>query len=864
MEQRRLKLLLPLALAVIAVSCARERLTPDEAGDGFVLKFQCKSLLSTKSGDDDPYNENYLNTIDYFLYPAGGTASNAVWHERITITPAGCENEYTAVIALTDYFVLNTLFPGTNKECYVYAIANYPGYIGGSEHGLVGTSVPQLESLVASFHSTEGIIDNIQEDFVMSTNGAVKIDLISRKKVLAAQGEIPLWRVASKITVSIQVADSVMVPVVKTVNGVSDSIKAIWVPDTANMSIYLVNGARTARVNGDTIPDFFRYSNDPPIVFEYEDESLYERANYYTWDMNIDGEDTTYVKTQKAGVFHPLKELPAFYTYPVKWKYGDEEEPYLKLQISWTRKEGVSTGGSPYGSISRTYYYKVYAPGRELSSGDGAEFVRNTWYKVMLNVGILGSETDGANIIIRDATYYVCDWQERVTGSTQGGEGETPDTLDTDKPAEIKGARYLSVTHLNHTLYNVDSLKVLFNTSDDCEFQVDSAYYFDYSGSTVVRRDIPQANYSVNIEYVQENSYLVLRHALNNDISGSDFDISAFYFKITLKHIGDITGKYSRIIRIVQLPAIQITPEANTGNDNNQGYAFVNGSRGNTYGQTYWTSTSTQSSWNYYLGTPPSGTSGSTNSNVNMFIIETSVFPHDSEFMLGDPRTTYVDNMNDYQSWPSSSTAEQRVADAVWSRSASSVKDGQRQLRYYHPSDMSHSADNIIAPKFRIASSYGSTYPTRYVDAFRRCASYQEDGYPAGRWRVPTVAEIKYIAKLNTEGKIQRLLGGSTIKVNNQTMTSTWQASKSNSNCYTYYWCNSGYMIVYDGENTNWRDENGGKIPDPELGTNKTALSDRTISDYYVRCVYDDWFWENSDYPKVESKTTFTWGDIDY
>ena len=27
----------------------------------------------------------------------------------------------------------------------------------------------------------------------------------------------------------------------------------------------------------------------------------------------------------------------------------------------------------------------------------------------------------------------------------------------------------------------------------------------------------------------------------------------------------------------------------------------------------------------------------------------------------------------------------------------------------------------------------------------RRCASYQEDGYPAGRWRLPTKAEFQFI-----------------------------------------------------------------------------------------------------------------------
>ena len=150
-----------------------------------------------------------------------------------------------------------------------------------------------------------------------------------------------------------------------------------------------------------------------------------------------------------------------------------------------------------------------------------------------------------------------------------------------------------------------------------------------------------------------------------------------------------------------------------------------------------------------------------------------------------------------------------------------------------------------------------------YANAFRRCASYQEYGYPAGRWRLPTVAEVLYIAKLNADGKIERLLGGETIKNGNTTYSETWQASKTTSYCYTEYWCNSGYMIVYDGKDSNWVTANGGKLPSPEQGTSSYSTSDTK----YVRCVYDDWYWDEmtlngTDVSQVTPKTTFKWGDM--
>ena len=95
-----------------------------------------------------------------------------------------------------------------------------------------------------------------------------------------------------------------------------------------------------------------------------------------------------------------------------------------------------------------------------------------------------------------------------------------------------------------------------------------------------------------------------------------------------------------------------------------------------------------------------------------------------------------------------------------------------------------------------------------------RCASYQEDGYPAGRWRLPTAAELKFVGKLCAERKIPTLF------------------TDGNS-----YWCASGGFTF-----------------DIDDGTFNEANSAN-----YVRCVYDDWYWGGD---RVESAvTTFTWGD---
>jgi hypothetical protein len=261
---------------------------------------------------------------------------------------------------------------------------------------------------------------------------------------------------------------------------------------------------------------------------------------------------------------------------------------------------------------------------------------------------------------------------------------------------------------------------------------------------------------------------------------------------------------------------------------NDYGCAFVNSAQG-TGSRATWTNTSSDT---YYIGSAPAGISGASNKNTNMYIIETSVLPKEgnlSDYVLGDPRAANVFNLNGAKT-----SFTENSTEASWSVTAKQWSGNDRKLLYYYPVGRDASYNTFIAPRIRIASSFGATQPMTYFDAFRRCASYQEDGYPAGRWRVPTKAEIEYIARLNSDGKIPLLLG-----------------SDSGS---TPYWCNSGYMTVEKG-----------KTPSYTQSTTNTNRYGQTVSTY-VRCVYDDWYWGESDRVRlsdasVSSLNTFTWGD---
>lgn len=236
-----------------------------------------------------------------------------------------------------------------------------------------------------------------------------------------------------------------------------------------------------------------------------------------------------------------------------------------------------------------------------------------------------------------------------------------------------------------------------------------------------------------------------------------------------------------------------------TGGTNKGGYVYVNettGSGGN------------------YGGTGDVQSSGN-NSNPYMYTIEVSVLPAGSDYILGDPRIKYTFGTDiDAQT----SFAQAPDIDGT----------GDRRLTNYYGTIKDATAENMIAPKFRISSAHGRIPMNlvTYTNVFNRAASYQEDGYPAGRWRVPTKAEVSFVYKLYLDELIPPLFYSG-----------------------TQYWCANGYI-----EPTN------------DKVDHKTEFTNNET--HPVRCVYDDWYWEHSNYYRMASLgdhpnkyNQFTWGD---
>ncbi len=826
------------AAALLTVSCEKETgrfvsVTPPQ--DGIVLKLafgddtKAESLREGEAARNEILIQN--SQVDIFFFR---DSSDAAPVRKFKLN-ATVQDTYVSIP--TTFGEVKEIFGGQDqgKKCYVYVVANfdgnYPSKLNASQFSEVTLGDLRALDLDTAHWSTGN-----QDYFVMT--GGTQLTLRNALGSTPATGTIKIRRIAAKVTFALTVASS-------TADGSTN-----WTPITNAMSVYMVYSMRKAKLGAEPISvpvDEIKAvsaqndaSTDDKYLYEYSPYPLVQTDEIIQHDRGG--------VIENDHVFVPENNDP-FYSYPVTWDAGVVTEPYLKLIIPWNN-----------GTRTKQYYYKIPFAISQLE--------RNNWYKIYIDVQILGSEEPVPPMI--EVHYCVCDW----SGSEDTSEQQQGDV--TVIPAQIIAARYLSVPTTEYVLYNEDEIRIPITSSHDVEvvgFSVSSnaykdshmvdanyvgrtpriynpfttcngsstitAVHPDYSQTTVSAQTTtftfgndPSGTYGWSIK-ADGRDAIIVHHTLNRDLSGLAYDVAPYTVRFRVRHISSQNDYYSDVT-VEQRPSIIIKPETNGGGT--YGNAFVNGSQnaGNNYttsggwwSTTYsdpidgsWTSgqNAMEGRWTYFLGSSPSGVSNSSNQNLSMYVIETSVLPNTGNigrYMLGDPRSLEVDNING-------------TAEAAWSNHVLTLKDwdgNTRGLTYYYPSGRDTTFNKMIAPKIRIASSHGSTVPMLFENAHRRCASYQEDGYPAGRWRLPTMAEIEYIAQLNSNGKIPLLLGSD--------------------DGTTDYWCNSGYVTVQ-------------KNRTPVYTNNTTSSTAR-----YVRCVYDDWYWGISSHSRLPEnrRGTFVWGD---
>ncbi len=537
-------------------------------------------------------------------------------------------------------------------------------------------------------------------------------------------------------------------------------VTEIWTPLTegSNIRVYLCNGTTEALVGG-----------------------IDTNHSYFDYFPNIDN-TTIPGKTDFSTAFSSA----SFYTYPESWTYGSAAEPYLKLIVPW--KLSRTTSGIVQES-QKEFYYKVMLPTNAFES--------NNWYHLVLDVTQLGGDVDDEAVNV-PCGYQVLDWRtgNNITSTMSPGyylDVNVPDPLD------IK--------------FYGNTLDIPYFASGAVAIRSKTLEYKNYSTGATVTEDN-----TTTVAKSADGDYIHIDHPLKYDFTTDEYDVSPYTFTIVLQLANDNIGQYDKTLKVTQYPPLYITNTDTVNDDNSKPNVYVNGRAATTTRINVWdnsgqstTASNISSTYQpHYLGSAQVNATAvgipvdltANNQNPNIYSVTTTILKftplaNGAEFstVLGDPRGPATDEYS----------------------SVLNGGDTGDPLTGYRPA--AENTQNVISPKFISASSYGKTLPVTYEGAKKRCAAYQEYGYPAGRWRLPTEAEILFLQKLNTDNKIPSLFNPSTTNG---------------------YWAAGALLYVKDGSNNDiFVDLSGVTANTNSIGY--TVGSNTYTS--YVRCVYDTWYW---------------------
>lgn len=765
------------ALAIFCfavVSCTNEVPVPDYGEDHIVLNV-FNSPMTMAEGDTD--YERELHRLDCFFYVKDKTNEPCVYYHKAEVNDLGGA---TIPFYVND-LVLKEIFP-SGSLCDVFVIANIPGN-PTFEAKTEETTMEALGEYVLDM--TAGEYDGIGKPFVMTGSARVQ-----KGKNSSATADIKLFRVASKVTMTVKVPKSIEVG--------SDDNKVTMLP------VFEDNDGNVPLMTS------FRYGTSKGYLSGVYPE---EPDSYIMTDK------VPYTLSKTTDTHYVFKCNVPFYTYSREWAKGSGHAAYVTFEMPWGKDEDNNDEADEY----KTYYYQILVNGKE------RKFEPNKCYDMIVTVGVLGSTVESLPKELAELSYYVLDWTTETSNGEHG-------SGDREEDVEIEKYNYLEVPQTYIEMDNVSEVAIRYNASHKIGVKFaeskdrwvvgltegtttkETAFYIENGSATPTVAKITDIVLKDN--FVDDNKgWLTFNYTLSDAVYSPAYVFITIWLDVDGDGVHDSDEKLTQDVKIVIYPAIYIL------GDNSATYSiFVNGNyNSNRSGNGNVSSlTIAGQAVGKAAGTLPNEYPNST----YMHIITISAFNANNTFVyngtntkyiIGDPRvrTSYKLDV------PDQNNTTPQTAATGWIK-ATDVNGKERNLQYYYPTSTDY---QVIAPKFRISSMLGGYSSSSPTGAARRCASYQEHGFPAGRWRLPTTAEILYIVELQRLGKIE------TLFYDNKTYLSATD------------------RIAVDGNN-NYKLTTG-------LGNSNAS----------VRCVYDDWYWgsereaiKNSSYNNY-GDYQFTWGD---
>ena len=535
------------------------------------------------------------------------------------------------------------------------------------------------------------------------------------------------------------------------------------------------------------------------------------------------------------------------FTYPQTWNANENGEPYFKVQMTWSSNY---RGTAPV-------YYKIRVP--KAASDGTCTLNRNTCYTVTANLAIIDTENEYVEVT---PSYKVTPWA--ASGWIGGDNLAVARFFNVPKTVyEIFSQEELSIPFYSSSAVSAYLEQVEYRHYGDKSRPL---YHFtlgeptttitlpttDSNGKTVASAAQDKNEYKVEID----GKFAKFTHKLTNiyteriiqikikNLDGAEEIVTihqhpALEVKAWPSTTAFVNGHFARASANVHVNGtttkmgvgytVNYLPDSgqkryHSDDRNISGYWYHPG--GTTYNESQCPRVQKNTSkgiygavegdWSFSMnGDFPNlisvAVTAFNETNNSYTIVENGTVSAPKTYRVGDPRVSAGTLFDDLKSYLyQSSTVRNDNGTTTVGAAVYKAWDTPSEILI---SSTNKNDGNVIAPKLLVSSFFNampSGSPCTYAETRKRAATYQEAGYPAGRWRLPTEAEIMFLYARQIDGTIPTLWGNG-----------------------TKYWCADGrYVQIQNGVPTFFDNDGQG---------------------HYNRFVYDLWYW--GDDPQEDTET---------
>ena len=780
-------LLLPL---LFWTGCGREDLPktgiPDHCIEITLGGLHPALTAKASSRGADAYNENLVESVDCFFYTNGGTGSNAVFTALGRGADAVAEGDstvYKVKVFFSDADALRMFGNKNSGTCELFVICNAP-----LSYDMAHSSVAELKELVVENDFTA---QNIQRSFVMSADEIATVTLTTVGEDRSASGRIKVSRAAAKIQFFLLIPDEF-----------EDESHQMWEPVLdAGIGISLSNAVKKGKVDGDYTVQAADYVN-------YGSRAITELAE----GDRIAGHEQ-----------YKYTHVP-FYSYPCAWSDLSDYATTIVFRIPW-RIVGETN-----------YQWKKYQLSPNISTLD---LKRNQYYRTFVNVQSLGGADKESLVIVPDCDYEIIPWMNESTSG--GGQGVVPGELITYK--------YLVMDHPEQVINNEETVYFTYvSSSPIASVQITTIQYYVNTNANPLQTQNVNRTITADSQTISTNAGNITVDKSNPGYVKFYRSLDNVYSSVTINAVITNEDGCTQNVQVVQNPSIQLIRETGAGNVfvngwfarltsvppgtgwNSNNYRYTDNTQ-NASGTFYHNGRNTLWSTSYNRMTAGTttinghtcGTYGIVLGAVNNLnntidrhfyttLITVSSFnssndyytanDEDIHYRIGDPRVPSSDVYNGANAWTNESNF---YAYVYHNNSPTEVAGSWEEPGSILIATQVAEDQSIIAPRLLVSSALNANESLTFPNIVKRGATYQEAGYPAGRWRLPTEAEIAFIVARQKEGVIPVLYATNTD-----------------------YWAGSGRLV---------------EIPAAANAaiTFSNPASASTVSS--CRYVYDLWYW---------------------